>query len=117
MFTPPTKMLAWSKMIGLYPACHLVTGAYRRDGKINRLKLLQRHIEALPRSGAWATHSSSERGEDIIQVVFEKEIDAIRLGDGLGARRRSESKSCWASQRVFGFTADLAKQIEIALGS
>ena len=111
MFTPQTKMLPWTKMIGLYPACHLVTAVYRHDGKTYRLKLLQRHIETLPPSGAWAARTSSDRGEDIVQAAFEKEADALRLGESVGARR-AETYAGWASQRVFGFTAEVAKRIE-----
>ena len=46
--------------------------------KIDRLKLLQALVAAMPATAEWG--SRGDRGEDIIQVVFEQEVDAVRLG-------------------------------------
>lgn len=108
------KMLSWAKMMDRHPAGHLVTGVFRHDGKINRLKLLQRLVAAMPATGEWATRTSRDRGEDIVQAVFEQEADARRLGDTLDAQR-SGAYPGWKSQRVFGFSAEVAHKIEKAM--
>lgn len=109
------KMLSWAKAIDRHPAGHLGTGVYRYDRKIDRLKLLQRLVAAMPATGEWGTRISSDRGEDIVQFVFEKEADAVRLGSTLGAMR-SGAYPGWKSQRVFGFPIEVARKIEKALG-
>lgn len=108
------KMLTWAKAIDRHPAGHLVTGVYRHDGKFDRLKLLNRLVEAMPATGEWGSRTSNDRGEDIVQAVFEKEADAVRLGDTLGAMR-SGAYPGWKSQRLFGFPLDVARKIEKAL--
>lgn len=105
------KMLSWVKAIDRHPAGHLITGIYRRDGKVDRLKLLQHLVSAMRATGEWGSHTSSDRGEDIVQVVFEKEADAERLGDTLGATR-SGAYPGWKSQRVSGFPLKVAWRID-----
>jgi len=111
---PPRGMLSWSKVIDRHPAGHLITGVYRQDGKVDRLKLLQRLVAAMPATGDWGSRTSSDRGEDVVQVVFEKEADAVRLGDTLGAMR-SDAYPAWKSQRVFGFPLEVARKIAAAV--
>lgn len=110
------KMLSWAKAIDRHPAGHLITGVYRYDGQVDRLELLQRLVAAMPATGDWASRTSSDRGEDIVQVVFEQEADAVRLGDTLGARR-SGAYPGWKSQRVFGFPLEMAQKIEKVLAA
>jgi hypothetical protein len=110
---PPGKMLTWSRMMERHDRLHLVMGVHPPD-KISRVKLLQRLIASMPASGEWAVRTSTDRGEHVVQVAFEKESDAVRLADTLGARRGTALPG-WASQRVFGFPAQLANQIERAL--
>ena len=112
---PSGKMLAWARMVERHPTGHLVMGVHSAD-KISRLRLMQRLIESMPATGDWSVRSSHDRGERVVQAAFEKEADAIRVADALGARRGTAYLG-WASQRVFGFPAAMAEKIEKALGT
>jgi hypothetical protein len=108
-------MLTWAALVARHPAGHLVMGVHPTD-TINRVKLLQRLIKAMPAAGDWAVRASFHRGERVVLAGFEKEADAVRLGETFGARRGMSSRG-WNSRRVFGFPADMAKKVEQLLAS
>jgi hypothetical protein len=108
-------VLTWNDMIDLFPAGHLVTGVHPPD-KLNRVKLLIRLVDAMEPYGEWAIRTSIDpHGENIVQLLFERNEDAERLGDAVRAKRVDVHPG-WASQRVFGFDKPVARKIAAVLG-
>lgn len=82
----------------------------------SHVPLIKRLIRAMKRRGLWAIRNSTDRGERIVQIVFEKIEDAEKLGDALKAKRTG-LYSGWASQRVFGFDQAVVARIEEVLSN
>jgi hypothetical protein len=110
--------LSWSAFIELHPAAHLVAGVLP-EGEATpvtrqALKLMTRLIARLAPKGLNALTIDRQNPTPEIDCVFEREIDARRIADALGARIAGRYPG-WASQRTFRVDAKARKAIAAAL--
>lgn len=74
----------WDQAQDKFPAGHLVSGFHDRD-RLDRLAQIRKLLAVSGPRGQWAARKTVERGEPKLEVLFELETDAAKLGDALGA--------------------------------
>lgn len=79
-------MLTWDEAQDAFPSGHLVSGFYDLD-RLNRLKQIEQLIRTMQPKGRYACRSVIEKGERKMEILFEDERDAAKLGDTLRARQ------------------------------
>lgn len=98
---PKSQMLSWDEAQTEFPAGHLVSGYHDRD-RLRRLPQTEQLILSMQRSGRFACRLMAE-DERRIEILFESEEDAAKLGDTLGARKGA-AVAGYASHRWFEYT-------------
>lgn len=111
--TPKSKMLDWSEAQTAFPSGHLVSGYYDRD-RLNRVSQIGKLIERMPPKGRFAVRATVEKGEHKVEVLFELETDARRLGDTLNARQGAGVPG-YGSHRWVEYTPLIFRKITQAL--
>ena len=93
---------------------HLVLGVHKPD-RLDRVRLISKYLERAQPMGRYAVRASDERGEPVVQIVFEIEADATKVASTLGARHAIAHLG-WDSQRTFSFGSEVAGKVEKLLG-
>ncbi len=93
---------------------HLVLGVHKPD-RLDRVGLISKYLERAKPMGRYAVRASDDRGEPVVQIVFEIEADATKVAGALGARN-APAHLGWDSQRTFSFGNEVAGKVEKLLG-
>lgn len=89
---------------------HLLMGVHKPD-KLDRVSLISQYLERKRPIGRYAVRASDDRGEPVVQIVFEIEADANKVGGVLGARQAVGTLG-WDTQRTFSFGHEVAGEVE-----